>query len=328
MAIKLKNEHLSVKIETAGEKYSGSRFDWNGTVTSIKFDGIQLLGEEKPFGQRDDSIYGRGLHNEFGIRQCIGYDEAGDDGRFPKIGTGWLKKDEKPYFFYTQYDVERISFKHEEVGKTKTICSCSSGVKNGYGYNYTKTFSLDGTFLVVEYKLENTGSKTISTNEYVHNFFLPGGGRLKKRAIDEDISLNLGWGFNTGNLAENVRTDGVLLISASGCAKEDKPEILATGIELKQVAKIQVLKTPVQEFFLGGVWQARMPQYAGSGSTVAHWTLSDRKTGVQISEIDNFTPDACDLWGYRGAICPEVFFAFTLEPGDIVSWKRIYSFAR
>ena len=37
------------------------------------------------------------MHNEFGIRRCIGYDEAGEDGLFPKIGTGWLKKNDVPY---------------------------------------------------------------------------------------------------------------------------------------------------------------------------------------------------------------------------------------
>ena len=80
MAIILKNNKISLKIETAGENYIGSRFDWNGTIVSAKFKGIETLGEEKKLFHRNKKIFGRGMHNEFGIRRCIGYDEAGEDG--------------------------------------------------------------------------------------------------------------------------------------------------------------------------------------------------------------------------------------------------------
>ena len=47
MAIILDNGNVRIKIETAGENYKGSRFDWNGTVISAKFNEIETLGEEK-----------------------------------------------------------------------------------------------------------------------------------------------------------------------------------------------------------------------------------------------------------------------------------------
>ena len=90
MAIKIKNKDFVLVIESAGERYKGSRFDWNGTVTQVYFRGIPLLGQEKKLFHRNARIYGRGLHNEFGINDCIGYDDAGADGLFPKLGTGWL----------------------------------------------------------------------------------------------------------------------------------------------------------------------------------------------------------------------------------------------
>ena len=37
MAIILENSKISLTIETAGENYTGSRFDWNGTIVSAKF---------------------------------------------------------------------------------------------------------------------------------------------------------------------------------------------------------------------------------------------------------------------------------------------------
>ena len=56
------------------------------------------------------------MHNEFGIKRPIGYDEAAQDGLFPKIGTGWLKKNDVPYFFYTQYPVKPLDFDYALAG--------------------------------------------------------------------------------------------------------------------------------------------------------------------------------------------------------------------
>ena len=47
MSITLKNKELVLKIEKAGEKYKGSRFDWNGLVAGASFRGVSLLGAGK-----------------------------------------------------------------------------------------------------------------------------------------------------------------------------------------------------------------------------------------------------------------------------------------
>ena len=72
MSLVLRNDLLTVVAETAGEKYTGSRFDWNGTVVGVEYKGIPFLSAEKTAGQEDVSVHGRGLHNEFGIKMCIG----------------------------------------------------------------------------------------------------------------------------------------------------------------------------------------------------------------------------------------------------------------
>ena len=59
MAIILKNNKISLKIETAGENYIGSRFDWNGTIVSAKFKGIETLGEETKLKIKEYGINGK-----------------------------------------------------------------------------------------------------------------------------------------------------------------------------------------------------------------------------------------------------------------------------
>ena len=297
MAYTLKNDLLRVEIELPGEKYTGSRFDWNGTVIQIYYKGIPVLSEEKLPEFRNPAVFGRGLHNEFGIKDCIGYDEVPEGGFFPKIGTGWLKKDSKPYFFFTQYELERLDFK-SEAGESKAVFECDSGIRNGYGYHYTKIFSIKENSLTIDYRIENTGTKTLSTTEYVHNFLQPG-----QHKTGPHLKIELPWKFDPAKLAENVNTDGILELKDGG---------------------IGITAVPDKEFFLGGILQARKDGFEG---TKASWTVKDTKDGFQFSETDSFTATGSDMWGHEGALSPELFTTFTAKPGETVSWQREYTFA-
>ena len=157
---------VAFKAVLAGEKYRGSRFDWNGFAVSARFRGVELLGEEKPRFQRNPAIFGRGLNNEFGIKKCVGYDDCAVGEWFPKIGTGWLRKDDKPYFFYNQYELDPVSFSSDvSSDRTRATFTCESGERNGYAYRYVKKYSLDGASFRISYELENLGTKPIDTDK-------------------------------------------------------------------------------------------------------------------------------------------------------------------
>lgn len=297
MAITLNNSVLKLKIETPGEKYRGSRFDWNGTVTQIWFNRKKMLSEEKMLFHRNDRIYGRGLHNEFGIKNCIGYDEVPVGGFFPKIGTGWLKKDEKPYFFYTQYEFEPLQFTWHTISSEKAVFVCDSGVRNGYGYKYTKSIELSGNSFSIEYSLLNTGEKEISTTEYVHNFFLP-----RKKCVGNHLHLEFSWNFDRENLAENVQTDGVAQFAENGIRFESVPR---------------------GEYFLGGVWEARRDKDSAQNG---FWRLTDKDGKCTVSEQDSFVPYHCDVWGHKQCVSPELFVWLDVKPCETKIWRRTYSF--
>ena len=293
MAIKIKNKDFVLVIESAGERYKGSRFDWNGTVTQVYFRGIPLLGQEKKLFHRNARIYGRGLHNEFGINDCIGYDEAGADGLFPKLGTGWLKKDDKPYFFYTQYQIEPLRFSLKRPRADIAEFYCESGEKNGYAYEYKKTITLLADGFSIDYELKNVGQKSFSTTEYVHNFICPGNGTISK-----DIKLEFGWQYDVQKLAE-IRE--------------------AEALETDGKA-ITFRKEPAGEFYVGGIFAAKT-----DGNAEASWTVKDAKHNLSIKETDSFVPDAVNLWGHSKSISPEMFFRFTAAPQEIIKWQRLYT---
>lgn len=293
MAIKIKNKDFVLVIESAGERYKGSRFDWNGTITQVYFRGIPLLGQEKKLFHRNARIYGRGLHNEFGINDCIGYDEAGADGLFPKLGTGWLKKDDKPYFFYTQYQIEPLRFSLKRPRADIAEFYCESGEKNGYAYEYKKTITLLADGFSIDYELKNVGQKSFSTTEYVHNFICPGNGIISK-----DIKLEFGWQYDVQKLAE-IR----------------EAEALETDGKT-----ITFRKEPAGEFYVGGIFDAKI-----DGNAEASWTVKDAKHNLLIKETDSFVPDAVNLWGHSKSISPEMFFRFTAAPQETVKWQRLYT---
>lgn len=295
MPIILKNKELTLTLEKAGEKYRGSRFDWNGFVSQAKFRGVTLLGQEKPRFQRNPAIFGRGLHNEFGIKKCIGYDDCAVGEWFPKIGTGWLRKDEKPYFFYTQYPLEPLSFDCEITGKTGATFTCESGERNGYSYRYTKKISLEDSSFRVLYTLENTGSKPLETDEYVHNFLCIGG-----RRMDAGYSVSFPWKIDGARLIETNNPDEVLSIAEN---------------------RVDVVGQTDNQFYLGGLSEG----VTEADGLAAGWTLSEERRKIRLSERGSFVPSAVHLWGWKSVISPEVFFSFSVESGNIVSWERAYS---
>ena len=296
MSLLLKNKDFELTLNTAGEQYQGCRFDWNGAVVQVSYKGLNLLSKETDEKKFNPALNGQGLYGEFGIKNCIGYDDCQEGGWFPKIGTGWLKKDSKPYFFANSYERESINFSYEQKSD-KIIFSCDSGVRNGYGYKYDKTVTLLEDGFMIEYRLENIGEKNLKTTEYVHNFINPG-----DEKIDSHISVSLPWDFNVSKLVENVRTQGLLNIGAN---------------------TIKVLHEPKSDFFLGGIWQAR--EYPSAVENLkGKWELCDTKHKIMIREKDSFTPCNCDIWGYALNISPEMFIMINAEPGQIVNWNRKY----
>jgi hypothetical protein len=295
MAIILKNADLELRVEKAGEVYRGSRFDWNGTVVSLKFRGVELLGEEKPRFQRNPAIFGRGLHNEFGIKRCVGYDDCKVGEWFPKIGTGWLKKDDKPYFFYTQYPLEPLKFASLANGDREAVFSCESGNRNGYSYRYTKRIALSDSGFSIGYELENTGSRQIETDEYVHNFLC-----VADKRMDAGYSLEFPWKLDPQRFIETNNPDGILVVDGH---------------------RVEVIGKTRKQFYLGGLSEGITKQ----GGLVAKWTLEHAGKGIRLSETGDFAPTGVHLWGWKRVISPEVFHSFTLVPGGSTSWKRSYT---
>ena len=286
MAHILKSNSLKVAIDLPLENYKGSRFDWSGKISSIRFKDLPLTTIEDA-GSKDVNFLGKGLYNEFGITNPLGYNETPKGGWFHKIGVGLLKKEHKQYLFHRKHVIRPAHFDITYEDR-KIIIICKSELINGYSYILKKEITVSENSFTINYSLHNTGEKKIITDEYVHNFMA-----INNALIGEDYTLKFPFQINSSLFDETVNS-------------ENKVEI---GLD-----NVTFNKTPEKQFFFSNL--------TGGKELQAEWILTNLKANVGIKEFGSFKTDKINLWGWKHVISPELFFKISVDPKETVEWSR------
>lgn len=156
--------------------YQGTRFDWSGVISSLQYKDHQYFA--RWYEHHDPKIHDAitGPVEEFRTNDSgLGYDETKVGGTFVRIGIGRVRKpDEKAYRPYDTYEV--VDPGKWTVRKHKDRIEFTQRLRSdeGYAYVYTKTVRLvkGKPQLLLEHSLKNTGTRTIDTTQYNHNFFV------------------------------------------------------------------------------------------------------------------------------------------------------------
>lgn len=282
----LKSNNLEAAIDLPSENYKGSRFDWSGKISSVKFKSLPLTTIEDT-ESKDVNFLGKGLYNEFGITNPVGFNETPMGGWFHKIGVGLLKKDHKEYLFHRNYSIKPAKFDvNYENDKIKIICK--SELVNGYSYILKKEITISENSFTINYFLHNTGEKKIITDEYVHNFMA-----INNALMGEDYTLKFPFPINSSLFDETVNS-------------ENKVDI---GLD-----NITFHKTPKQQFYFSNL--------TGGKELKAEWILTNLKANVGIREIGSFNTNKVNVWGWRHVISPELFFKISADPEETIEWSR------
>jgi len=275
--------------------YRGVRFDWSGVVPSLTFQGHEFFG--KWFDQYDpytnDAIMGP--VEEFRDTQgAEGYAEAKPGGMFVKIGVGVLRKaDDQPYNFGGAYQLvnpgrrvvrpatDRIDFLHE----------LSNG--EGFAYEYNKTLLLPHgkAQLVIEHALKNTGTKTIDTAVYNHDFYM-----LDHLPTGPDVRVKF--------LFVPKSTD-----------------------ELKAPARIEANEIHYDHELAAGDDSAHGP-LSGFGDKPLDNDIrvENTKAGIGVRETGDQPIYKMYFWSTQTTVCPEVYIKVHVEPGRTFKWRTAYEF--
>jgi len=282
----IKNNTLEIAIDTPLENYKGSRFDWSGKISSIKFENLPLTTVEDTESKNIDFL-GKGLFNEFGINSPLGFEETPMDGWFHKIGVGLIKKEHKEYLFHRNHLIKPAHF-DITCEDQKIIIVCKSKPVNGYSYVLKKEITISENSFTINYLLLNTGEKKIVTDEYVHNFLA-----INNALIGEDYTLKFPFPINPSLFDETLNS-------------ENKVEI---GLD-----NITFNKTPEKQFFFSNL--------TGGKELEAEWALTNLKANLGIKEIGNFKTNKINLWGWGHVISPELFFKISVDPKKTIEWSR------
>ncbi len=272
--------------------YRGTRFDWAGVVPSLTYKGHSYFGQWFP--KYDPKLHDAisGPVEEF---TPLGFDEAKIGEEFLKIGVGTLvKPNDKKYSFATTYDIKNAG--KWTVNKKKDLVEFTHELKDGAGYSYLykKTVRLvkGKPDMVLEHTLKNTGSKSISTSVYDHNFVM-----IDNEPSNQNIRIVfpfdvIGEGQGFGSI---INVNGKTLNYSRQIQKGD--QVFSSGLKgFGPVAKDYDIR------------------------------IENTKTGAGVRMTSDHPLEKLVYWACPTTSCPEPYIKLAAEPGQEVKWKINYEF--
>jgi hypothetical protein len=276
--------------------YRGTRFDWSGNTYSLKTANHEYFGQwfEKYDPKLHDAIMGP--VEEFRTNGAgLGFDEAKAGDTFIRIGVGVVRRpDDKPYQQFKTYDIVDPGKWKVKQGKDWIQFTHELTDKKGYAYRYTKTVRLvkGKAEMVLEHSLKNTGTKSIQTNQYNHNFFV----------IDGEAT-----GPNT-----SVKFPFALKATPEPL-KGSLAELRGTEIAyLQELQKGQSVYTELEGF--------------GTSASDYDIRVENRKAGAGARIMGDKPLSKLVFWSIRTTSCPEPYIDLAVEPGREIQWRYTYQF--
>ena len=274
--------------------YRGARFDWSGVVGCLAYKGHTYFGvwfpHYNPF--LHDAI--TGPVEEFRSSDGgLNYGQAKPGELFVKPGIGVLRKlDATPYKFTAPYPLVDpgkwiVHTKRDGVSFTQTLHS-----QLGISYIYKKTLRLDKhkPILILEHQLKNTGTTTIDTEVYDHDFFMLDGNPTGPGMVVR---------FPFEPKAEQTLEHGARI----------------EGNEIVYHQELQP-RDSVTSFLTG---------FSDSPSDY-RITVENKNTGVGVEQTSNVPMSHLNFWSIRTTICPEAYIHINVPPGKTVHWTIQYRF--
>ena len=301
----ISNGIVSAKVYLPGENgfYRGTRFDRAGVVAHATYKGTDY--GQYWFSSTSPAVHDFSWHRgqvtvstasgaagpseEF---TAIGFDEAGKDGKFLKIGVGILKRDTDTYDFVHTYPVLNEGKRGYSATKTSVrLTQDLSDKETGYGYSYVKTVKLvpGKAQMVIEHVLKNTGTKDLDTSVYCHNF----------------LSLS------PGN--ENVALTAPFTLVAGKPLAADAAQVSDKTLKyLRAVKEGESVTSP----------------FTGFGNKVSDYDFKvvNTKTGFGQRIRADQPLARINFWSIRTTFSWEPYIAIALKPGETARWTYTYDY--
>jgi hypothetical protein len=274
--------------------YRASRFDWSGVIPCLAYKGHTYFGVW--FEHYDplvaDAITGpvEEFRSEDG---ALDYDHAKQGELFVKPGVGVLRKTiDSPYKFMYTYPL--VDGGKWTIHASRRQVSFRQQLKSpiGIAYDYQKTVSLDPRepILTLHHTLKNTGSKTIDTQVYDHDFFM----------------------------LDGAPSGPGIVVRFPFTPKAEKSLEPQAAIDGKQIVYNQELQP-------GQYVESYLTGYSDSPSDYDIVT-ENTKTGVGVEQTGDNRISRFNYWSPRTTQCPEAYHHLVIPPGQTAHWDIHYRF--
>jgi hypothetical protein len=257
-----------------------------------------------------------GLPMEFDIGQESfqpdppGYNEGSNGSSFIKIGVGILKRNASPYNFSSSYPVEELAqttttWEPDRARFVQTL----SGTANGYAYQLEEDVIVKNNSILMHYVLTNTGTKTFTTEQYLHNFLT----------------------FSQRNVGPNYRVYFPYQMTTSPQVREWEPPVFGqvgrkpgfidsnppmVGLENMVLYTKTISSVPK-------TWIYKPDDYLGP-DTIA---VEQSDTGQRVIIDSSLRSAYIGVWTTSYQVSPEQFIFITLAPGEHATFTRTYKFS-
>lgn len=280
--------------DTKDGSYQGTRFDWSGIISSLKYQGHEYFGRwyEKHDPKIHDAI--TGPVEEFRTDdKGLGYDEAKPGETFVRIGIGNVKKPDEPaYRPFETYDI--VDFGKWEIHEHKDRIEFVHRLQSplGYAYVYRKTVRLvkGRPELLIEHSLKNTGKKAIDSTQYNHNFFV-----IDHEAVGPDV-----------------------------VAKFHFTPFPKMGFKDRAVVKGNDIVFPKPIEGRNGVFS----ELTGSQQDIADYDfrVENQKTGAGVHFTSDYKLEKVNFWAINTVAAIEPYIHLNIAPGQEAHWTLKYDF--
>lgn len=290
--------------------YRGTRFDWSGVIRSLTYAGHDYYGPW--FTGTDPTVHDfifsgnqiiagpcsaiTGPVEEFFTDEAaLGYKEAAPGATFIKIGVGVLEKpSDAPYDNYHLYRiVDGGKWRVQPEPHSVTFEQQITDPHSGYGYVYEKTLRLipGKPEMVIEHSLRNTGTKTIETDVYDHNFLV-----LDHRTTGPNFVIRLPFAIQTPKPVNST------LGEIDGDTIRYRREL--TG----------------SDTFTADIH--------GFGNTAKDYDIriENAQAGAGMQVTSNRPLEKLELWSIRSIIAMEPYIHMSIAPGQTFHWQYVYHY--
>ena len=257
-----------------------------------------------------------GLPMEFDIGQESfqpdppGYNEGSNGSAFLKIGVGILQRNSSAYSFSANYPVIELAqttttWQSDRARFVQTL----SGTANGYCCRLEEDLVVKNDRIIMHYVLTNTGTKTFTTEQYLHNFLT----------------------FSQRNVGPNYRVYFPYQMTAS-------PEVrLWQPPELKPVGRghqwvdenppmVSLANMILYTKTISSVpktWIYKPEDYLGPDAIV----VEQSEAGQRVIIDSTLRSAYVGIWTTSYQVSPEQFVIVTVAPGEHAEFTRTYRFS-